>query len=146
MRSAKRSTYKLPVVTGEVVPRHPPWLKVKKPSGETYFSVRALVHRELLYAVCESWSCPNIGECWERRSLTIMTLGGICTRSCQFCDVPTGRPEPPDADEPRRVAQVLARLGLRHTVITCVDRDDLADGGARPWGGPTRRSQAAAPD
>ena len=94
MRSAKRSTYKLPVVSGgEVVPRHPPWLKVKMPSGENYFSLRELVHRERLHTVCESASCPNIGECWERRSLTIMILGGICTRSCQFCDVPTGRPE-----------------------------------------------------
>jgi lipoic acid synthetase len=146
MRSAKRSTYKLPVVTGVVVPRHPPWLKVKMPSGENYFSLRELVHRERLHTVCESASCPNIGECWNHRALTIMILGGVCTRSCRFCDVPTGRPEPPDADEPRRVAEVLARLGLRHTVITCVDRDDLEDGGAAHWAETIRRCKAAAPE
>ena len=146
MRSAKRSTYKLPVVGDEVVRRHPPWLKVKMPSGENYFSLRELVHRERLHTVCESASCPNIGECWDRRSLTIMILGGICTRSCQFCDVPTGKPEPPDADEPRRVAEVLAKLDLVHTVITCVDRDDLADGGAAHWAETIRRCKEAAPN
>jgi lipoic acid synthetase len=83
--------------------------------------------------VCESASCPNIGECWSRRELTIMILGDICTRSCRFCDVATGKPLPPDADEPRRVAEMLGRLDLRHTVITCVDRDDLPDGGAAHW-------------
>jgi lipoic acid synthetase len=96
--------------------------------------------------VCESASCPNIGECWNRQSLTIMILGGICTRSCQFCDVPTGRPLPPDADEPTRVATILAELGLRHTVITCVDRDDLKDGGAAHWAATIRAVKAAAPD
>jgi lipoic acid synthetase len=115
------------------VPRHPPWLKVRLPSGETYFEVRELVHELKLNTVCESASCPNIGECWSARSLTIMILGDICTRSCQFCDVQTGRPLPPDPDEPRRVGEMLAQLGLRHTVITCVDRDDLEDGGAGHW-------------
>jgi lipoic acid synthetase len=103
------------------------------PSGDTFFSVRELVHGQKLHTVCESASCPNIGECWDRRALTIMILGNICTRSCQFCDVPTGRPLPPDPDEPRRVALALSQLGLRHTVITCVDRDDLSDGGAAHW-------------
>src|SRR5712692_1029954 len=143
MRTAKRSTsspVKLPVLgatpspaAGARMPRHPPWIKARLPSGENYFDVRVLVHGLGLHTVCESASCPNIGECWERRALTIMILGGVCTRSCQFCDVPTGRPEPPDPDEPRRVAEALARLELRHTVITCVDRDDLADGGAAHW-------------
>jgi lipoic acid synthetase len=95
--------------------------------------------------VCESASCPNIGECWDRRALTIMILGGVCTRSCQFCDVPTGRPEPPDADEPRRVAAALAALGLRHTVVTSVDRDDLDDGGAAHWAATVRAIRAACP-
>ncbi|MSP60638.1 MAG: lipoyl synthase [Myxococcales bacterium] len=132
---------KLPVVTeggasdGSEPPRarHPPWIKARIPSGEVYFDVRERVHRLGLHTVCESASCPNIGECWSRRALTIMILGNICTRSCQFCDVPTGRPLPPDPDEPRRVAEMLAGLDLRHTVITCVDRDDLADGGAAHW-------------
>ncbi|HEY8923323.1 MAG TPA: lipoyl synthase, partial [Polyangia bacterium] len=99
-----------------------------------------------LHTVCESASCPNIGECWNRKSLTIMILGGVCTRSCKFCDVPTGRPLPPDPDEPQRVATILAELGLRHTVITCVDRDDLKDGGAAHWAATIRAVKAAAPE
>jgi lipoic acid synthetase len=95
--------------------------------------------------VCESASCPNIGECWSRRALTIMILGGVCTRSCRFCDVPTGRPLPPDPDEPRRVAEMLGALGLEHTVITCVDRDDLDDGGAAHWAATLRAVRAACP-
>ena len=147
MRSARRSTYRLPLLANAAPPpRHPPWLKVRMPSGENYFALRQLVHEQKLHTVCESASCPNIGECWDRRSLTIMILGGICTRSCQFCDVPTGRPEPPDPDEPRRVAETLARLGLRHTVITCVDRDDLADGGAAHWAETIRRCKELAPE
>jgi lipoic acid synthetase len=126
--------------------RLPAWIKAKLPTGETYFEVRELVHRERLHTVCESASCPNIGECWNRRALTIMILGGICTRSCQFCDVPTGRPEPVDADEPRRVAETLGKLGLSHTVITSVDRDDLADGGAAHWAATIRAVKAACPN
>lgn len=118
---------------GPARPRHPDWIKAKLPSGPTFFEVRELVHSLKLHTVCESASCPNIGECWNRRALTIMILGDICTRSCQFCDVTTGRPLPPDPDEPRRVALLLGQLGLRHTVITCVDRDDLPDGGAGHW-------------
>jgi lipoic acid synthetase len=117
----------------EALPRHPPWIRAKMPAGKVFFDLRARVHELGLHTVCESASCPNIGECWNRQSLTIMILGGICTRSCQFCDVPTGRPLPPDPDEPERVATILSELGLRHTVITCVDRDDLRDGGAAHW-------------
>ena len=113
--------------------RHPEWIKVKLPTERTFFEVREMVKELELHTVCESASCPNIGECWSRRSLTIMILGDICTRSCRFCDVRTGRPLPPDADEPRRVGEMLARLELEHTVITCVDRDDLDDGGAGHW-------------
>jgi lipoyl synthase len=103
------------------------------------------VHDLQLHTVCESASCPNIGECWNHRALTIMILGGVCTRSCKFCDVPTGRPDPVDADEPRRVALALSQLGLRHTVITSVDRDDLADGGAAHWAETIRAVKAACP-
>jgi lipoic acid synthetase len=126
--------------------RKPDWIRAKMPAGEVFFDLRKRVGELGLHTVCESASCPNIGECWNRRSLTIMILGGICTRSCQFCDVPTGRPLPPDDDEPRRVAQILAELNLRHAVITCVDRDDLADGGAAHWAATIRAVKAAAPE
>ena len=124
----------------------PDWIRAKLPNGETFFELKRRVAALGLHTVCESASCPNIGECWNRRSLTIMILGGICTRSCQFCDVPTGRPAPPDPEEPVRVAAMLAELGLRHTVVTCVDRDDLPDGGAAHWAATIRAVKAAAPE
>jgi lipoic acid synthetase len=126
--------------------RKPAWIRAKLPSGDVFFDLRRRVAELGLHTVCESASCPNIGECWNRQSLTIMILGGTCTRSCQFCDVPTGRPKPPDEDEPNRVATILAELGLRHTVITCVDRDDLKDGGATHWARTIQAVKAAAPD
>src|SRR6516162_2820551 len=150
-----RTTFKKLPVLGSEPPhpqagtrprRHPDWIKVRIPSGENYFDVRELVHGLKLHTVCESASCPNIGECWNRRSLTIMILGGICTRSCQFCDVPTGRPLPPDPDEPEHVATMLGELGLRHTVITCVDRDDLPDGGAAHWAATIRAVKRRSPE
>jgi lipoic acid synthetase len=125
--------------------RHPPWIRATLPSKPAYFELRAMVKELQLHTVCESASCPNIGECWTRRALTIMILGDICTRSCRFCDVTTGRPLPPDPDEPRRVAEMLARLALEHTVITCVDRDDLADFGAAHWAETIQRVKAACP-
>src|SRR5215813_12044356 len=124
----------------------PPWIRMKMPTGETFFDLKKRVAELGLHTVCESASCPNIGECWNRRSLTIMILGGICTRSCQFCDVPTGRPAPADPDEPERVATMLAELGLRHTVITCVDRDDLRDGGAAHWAATIRAVKRRSPE
>jgi lipoic acid synthetase len=125
--------------------RHPPWIRAQLPSKPSFFELRTMVRELDLHTVCESASCPNIGECWTRRALTIMILGDICTRSCRFCDVTTGRPLPPDPDEPRRVAEMLSRLSLEHTVITCVDRDDLADGGAAHWAETIRRVKAACP-
>jgi lipoic acid synthetase len=125
--------------------RHPPWIRATLPTKPAYFELRAMVKELALHTVCESASCPNIGECWTRRALTIMILGDICTRSCRFCDVTTGRPLPPDPDEPRRVAEMLGRLALEHTVITCVDRDDLADFGAHHWAETIRRVKAACP-
>jgi lipoic acid synthetase len=113
--------------------RHPPWLKVPMPGGEAYTQLRKRVRELDLHTVCQSASCPNIGECWNNRALTIMILGDICTRSCRFCDVATGRPLPVDEAEPERVATILAELDLNHTVITSVDRDDLRDGGASIW-------------
>src|SRR5262245_55999604 len=125
--------------------RHPEWIRAQLPSKPEYFELRAMVKELKLHTVCESASCPNIGECWPRRALTIMILGDICTRSCRFCDVTTGRPLPPDPDEPRRVAEMLGRLDLEHTVITCVDRDDLADFGAAHWAETIRRVKEACP-
>lgn len=128
------------------LPPKPAWIRAKMPGGEVYLELRRRVAELGLHTVCESASCPNIGECWNRRSLTIMILGGTCTRSCQFCDVPTGRPLPPDPEEPQRVATMLAELALKHTVITCVDRDDLRDGGAAHWAATIRAVKAAAPE
>jgi lipoic acid synthetase len=116
------------------------------PSGDSYYDLRRRVADLGLHTVCQSASCPNIGECWERRALTIMILGNVCTRSCQFCDVESGHPAPPDLDEPRRVAELLAALDLRHTVITSVDRDDLPDGGAGLWAETIRRVRERCPE
>ena len=132
--------------TGDALPRHPPWIRTKLPTGAAYFDLRARVHAQGLHTVCESASCPNIGECWSQKSLTIMILGGVCTRSCRFCDVPSGQPQPPDPAEPERVATVLASLGLRHAVITCVSRDDLPDGGAAHWAATIRAVKQRCPD
>ena len=125
--------------------RHPRWIKAQLPTKPAFFELRNMVRELQLNTVCESASCPNIGECWTRRALTIMILGDICTRSCRFCDVATGRPLPVDTDEPRRVAEILSRLNLEHTVITCVDRDDLADGGAAHWAETITRIKTACP-
>jgi len=113
--------------------RHYPWLKVKLPHGENYFDLKQLVRQKRLHTVCESASCPNIGECWNQRTATFMILGDICTRSCGFCDVKTGRPLGLDREEPRRVAAAVQALGLQHAVITSVNRDELPDGGASVW-------------
>jgi len=140
-----------PAATTDGAPRrrHPEWIRATLPSKPEYFELRAMVKELKLHTVCESASCPNIGECWTRKALTIMILGDICTRSCRFCDVTTGRPLPPDPDEPRRVAEMLGRLysdtQLAHTVITCVDRDDLPDFGAAHWAETIRRVKEACP-
>lgn len=126
--------------------RHPEWLKVKMPGGEGYAQLRKRVRELQLHTVCQSASCPNIGECWNNKALTIMILGNICTRSCRFCDVATGRPLPVDEAEPERVATILAELQLNHTVITSVDRDDLKDGGARIWAATLDACHRRAPD
>ena len=130
---------------GAVRRRHPAWIKATLPSKPAFFDTRAMVKELNLHTVCESASCPNIGECWTRKALTIMIMGDICTRSCRFCDVTTGRPLPLDADEPRRVGEMLGRLGLEHTVITCVDRDDLPDFGAAHWAETIQSVKAACP-
>jgi lipoic acid synthetase len=113
--------------------RKPDWIRAKVPGGEGYHRLKSIVGEHRLHTVCEEASCPNMGECWSRGTATIMILGDTCTRSCGFCNVKTGKPAPPDAEEPRRVAESLALMKLKHVVITCVDRDDLPDSGAAIW-------------
>ena len=110
--------------------RKPPWLRVRVSSSPVYDETRAIVKRHALHTVCEEASCPNVRECWAKRHATMMILGDVCTRTCSFCNVATGRPRPVNAGEPDRLAAAVAELGLQHVVITSVDRDDLPDGGA----------------
>jgi lipoic acid synthetase len=113
--------------------RKPSWLRAKLPSGPGYTAVRQLVDEHQLHTVCQSAQCPNLGECWSRGTATVMILGNICTRSCNFCAIQTGRPTELDLGEPARVAEAVARMNLKHCVITSVARDELADGGAAVW-------------
>ncbi|WP_109312994.1 lipoyl synthase [Ruegeria sp. AU67] len=113
-----------------VIPRKPKWIRKKKIDGPEYYETRRLMRDHNLATVCEEAACPNIGECWSKRHATMMIMGEVCTRGCSFCNVSTGRPDALDLFEPGRVAAAVKKLGLRHVVITSVDRDDLADGGA----------------
>jgi lipoic acid synthetase len=113
--------------------KKPKWLRVKLPTGEEYRKVRALVDEHKLHTICESGSCPNMGECWGEGTATFMILGNICTRSCGFCAVQTGRPLEVDIYEPGRIAHSVKTMGVKHCVITSVDRDDLKDGGSEIW-------------
>jgi lipoic acid synthetase len=112
------------------VPRKPDWIRVKAPTSPEYHETRRLMRELHLNTVCEEAACPNIGECWKQKHATVMILGSICTRACSFCNVATGKPGAIDPHEPEHVAEAVARLGLSHIVVTSVDRDDLADGGA----------------
>jgi lipoic acid synthetase len=112
------------------IQRKPAWIRVKAPTHPVYHETRRLIRENRLVTVCEEAACPNIGECWSQRHATMMIMGDTCTRACSFCNVRTGHPSGLEADEPARVADAVARLGLRHVVITSVDRDDLPDGGA----------------
>jgi lipoic acid synthetase len=114
-------------------PRKPAWLRARIPGGPVYQETRDIVRTHRLHTVCESAQCPNLGECWSRKTATIMILGDICTRSCGFCAVKTGRPTELDWEEPERVAEAIRLMDLRHAVITSVARDELADGGAAVW-------------
>jgi lipoic acid synthetase len=125
--------------------RHPDWIKARIPSGETYQEVRRLLHGLSLHTVCEEAHCPNVGECWDQRTATIMILGDTCTRACGFCAVKTGKPLIHDLDEPRRVAEAIRGLGLEHVVVTSVARDDLDDGGAGIFAETIQRLRVACP-
>lgn len=113
--------------------RLPSWLRMERASGESYTMVKRLVEDNRLHTICTSGNCPNLGECWNAGTATLMILGDICTRSCKFCGTRNGKPKPPDSDEPVRIADAVNTMGLRHCVITSVDRDDLPDGGAAHW-------------
>ena len=119
--------------------RRPDWIKVRAPSGETYDQLQELMRRTSLHTVCEEAGCPNMGECWGSGTATFLMLGDICTRSCRFCDVKHGRPEPLDWEEPERVAQAVKAMDLRHAVITSVNRDEREDGGATIFAAVIRR-------
>jgi lipoic acid synthetase len=126
--------------------KKPNWLRVKLPTGENYKKVRGLVDQHKLHTICESGSCPNMGECWGEGTATFMILGNICTRSCGFCAVQTGKPEKVDEFEPGRVANSVKIMGVKHAVITSVDRDDLKDGGANIWAQTVRSIRNQSPE
>jgi lipoyl synthase len=126
-------------------PRKPAWIRVKAPTSAAYAATRQLVREKRLHTVCEEAACPNIGECWARKHATVMILGDICTRACAFCNVATGKPGRVDPDEPANVALMAVELGLKHMVITSVDRDDLDDGGAGQFVRCIERVRAASP-
>ncbi len=125
--------------------RKPEWIRVKAPMGRDYAQTESVVREHGLHTVCEEAGCPNIGECWTHRHATMMVMGDICTRACAFCNVKTGLPAPLDVQEPARVGRAVAKLGLKHVVITSVDRDDLADGGARHIAGVIEAIRHASP-
>ncbi|MFT3901725.1 MAG: lipoyl synthase [Niabella sp.] len=126
--------------------KKPDWLRVKLPIGESYKHVRGLVDKHKLHTICESGNCPNMGECWGEGTATFMILGNICTRSCGFCAVATGRPLEADYDEPQRVAEAIFLMKVKHAVITSVDRDELKDGGSTIWHNTIKAVKTLSPD
>src|SRR5579864_2494411 len=125
--------------------RKPGWLKMKMPGGAGYLKLLELVNEQRLHTVCQSAKCPNMGECWSAGTATLMILGDVCTRSCGFCHIATGRPPTLDLDEPRRVGKAVAMMDLKHSVITSVNRDELEDGGASVWAETIRQIRIQAP-
>lgn len=126
--------------------RKPDWLRVKLPMGPAYRNVRQIVDEYKLHTICQSGNCPNMGECWGAGTATFMILGNVCTRSCSFCAVATGRPSEYDADEPRRVAEAIRLMGVKHAVITSVNRDELKDRGAEIWYQTVRQVKETSPE
>ncbi len=137
----------LPVISKEETrKRKPDWLRVKLPVGPEYAKVRKLVDENKLHTICESGNCPNMGECWGAGTATFMILGNVCTRSCTFCAVATGRPTEYDAEEPARVAEAIKKMGVKHAVITSVNRDELKDRGAEIWYQTVVQTKALGPE
>ena len=134
------------LTSGAAPVRKPSWLKVRAPGGANYVDVKRLMRELRLTTVCEEAHCPNIGECWEHRAATFMILGDVCTRNCAYCAVAHGTPAPYDAGEPARLAEAVAQMGLRHVVITSVDRDDLPNGGAEAFAGCVTEIRRRLPD
>ena len=126
--------------------KKPDWLRVKLPTGEEYVKVRGIVSQHKLHTICESGNCPNMGECWGAGTATFMILGNICTRSCGFCAVATGKPKAADWDEPKRIANSVKLMNVKHCVITSVDRDDLKDGGSIIWAETVKEIRAISPE
>jgi len=145
--NGKSSRIKIQTVEKKEITRKPSWLKIKLNLGENpqYASVRKIVEDNRLHTICSSGRCPNIGKCWSYGTATFMILGDICTRSCKFCATKTGKPLPPDAAEPQRVAESIRLMQLKHCVITSVDRDDLPDGGAAHWAATVEAIRAVNP-
>jgi lipoic acid synthetase len=139
-------TRSAPAPAPAVAARKPGWLKVKAPGGPNYLQLRGLMRDLGLHTVCEEARCPNIGECWDNRAATFMILGDVCTRNCAYCAVAHGTPKPYDPAEPARLAEAVARMGLRHVVITSVDRDDLPNGGAEAFAACIREIRERLPD
>ena len=147
--SNKKIVQELPIVQNiptDTKVKKPNWLRVKLPIGESYKHVRGLVDKHKLHTICESGNCPNMGECWGEGTATFMILGNICTRSCRFCAVATGRPEAIDWDEPQRVAEAINLMRVKHAVITSVDRDEQPDGGSIIWHNTIKAVKALNPD
>ncbi|MCW3073948.1 MAG: lipoyl synthase [Flaviaesturariibacter sp.] len=142
------SMIELPIVAAEIPTKRtkPDWLRVKLPIGESYKHVRGLVDTHKLHTICESGNCPNMGECWGAGTATFMILGNVCTRSCGFCAVATGRPDALDWDEPQRVAEAIFLMKVKHAVITSVDRDEIKDGGSIIWNNTIKAVKALNPE
>jgi lipoic acid synthetase len=143
-----KGTARLPILNGEAIPitaRKPAWLKVRSPGGHNYLRLKKLMRGQRLHSVCEEAGCPNIGECWEAGTATFLILGDVCTRACKYCAIAHGMPTELDQDEPRRVADAVAELELEHVVITSVNRDELADGGAAIFAETIRLCRARRP-
>ncbi len=136
----------LPVLDSPERKKKPNWLRVKLPVGEKYAKVRKLVDQHKLHTICESGNCPNMGECWGEGTATFMILGNVCTRSCTFCAVATGRPPEYDTEEPKRVAEAIKLMGVKHAVLTSVNRDELKDRGAEIWYQTVIETKKASPE
>lgn len=145
IESFDQSGNKTLITIDQIKGRRPNWLKVKAPIGEKYVELKSMMRSKKLHTVCEEAHCPNIGECWSAGTATFMILGDTCTRSCTFCAIKTGKPDEPNPHEPDEIADSIKKMGIKHAVITSVDRDELPDGGSLFWGNVIRRCKEVNP-